>query len=198
MTIKISSAKLNKNNRKFYNKDRTVRYNYSIKGMIYRMYSHQIKSSERRNHLKPNYTRESLHQWMVSQIEFKILYLDWATNNFNVNLKPSCDRLNDYLPYTFDNIRLVTWDENNKKAHQDRRNGINNKHSIAVIGTNIKTGEVKEFHSTMEAERQTGADHGRISKCCKGVPIKNGFLQNGNVKYKTVRTVAGWKWEYKN
>ena len=41
--------------------------------------------------------------------------------------KTFVDRLNDYKGYSFDNIQLMTWQENKDKGHRDCLNGINNK-----------------------------------------------------------------------
>ena len=70
--------------------------------------------------------------------------------------------------HSLDRLQLVTWYKNAEKAASDRRNGINNKHSKAVIGINKTTGKEFEFHSTREAERKTGTCHSDISKCCHG------------------------------
>ena len=59
------------------------------------------------------------------------------------------------------------WFENRAKGHLDRKNGINNKHSKRVIGTNIKTGEEIEFYSGMEAKRN-GFSCGNVLSCCNG------------------------------
>ena len=184
MTIKISSAKLNKSNRKFYKNNRILRAKYSPKWIAYKIHEHQVSKSIKRNHPPPNYTREGLHQWMVLQVGFEILYLDWIANNFIKWFKPSCDRLDDYKPYTLDNIRVVTWKVNFDKAHLDRKNGINNKNSKAVIGTHLKTKNIVEFYSAKQAQRELGIHQRDISKCCTK---KYGRLSAG-----------GYSWNFKN
>ena len=59
------------------------------------------------------------------------------------------------------------WFENLDKSYSDTKSGILNKRSKAVIGTNVKTGEVISFHSQQEAGRN-GFHRGNISSCCSG------------------------------
>lgn len=53
----------------------------------------------------------------------------------------------------------------------------------AVIGTNLKTGEVIEFESAREAERKLGIGHSKIMNVCNKKPKYN--------------SAGGYKWEFK-
>jgi hypothetical protein len=93
--------------------------------------------------------------------------MNWVESGYNTKFVPSIDRLDDYKPYTFDNIQLTTWVYNDNKHKSDRKLGVNNKINQGVI--QYQLGEIiNQFHSLMEAERQTGICHSNISKCING------------------------------
>ena len=146
-------------------------------GLSSYIYSHQIKSSRYRNHPLPTYTREEFIKWSLASPEFHRLYNEWVRSGYDKWSKPSFDRRDDGLPYTFDNFnKWMTWQENSDKAHEDSKTGklVTGKPHRAIIGTNIKTGKEVEFHSTMEVERQLGIYHNMISKCCLGKQLSAG------------------------
>lgn len=105
------------------------------------------------------------------------MFGNWVASGFDSKLKPSGDRLDDYRPYSFDNLRLVTWGENENKACHDIRNGINNKKSKACIQISLDGEVLAEYFSLREAARVTGSDSAGIAACCKGKQKKhNGFI----------------------
>jgi hypothetical protein len=85
-------------------------------GLIKQIYRVQVATSKKRGHEKPHYTKEDLYEWVMSQDNFKFLYEKWKNNQYATDLKPSVDRLDDYKPYSLDNIQLITWKENNDNA----------------------------------------------------------------------------------
>ena len=99
---------------------------------------------------------------------------------YKKNLRPSIDRLDDYKTYTLNNIRITTWEENNKKGRFDRKNGINNKVNKAVAKLNDNNEIIEIYHSLRELERIKGFNHSYIAKCCRG-------------EYKKA---YGFKWSY--
>jgi hypothetical protein len=144
----------------------SLNYTRTRKGLVTMIFKHQRSSSKKRGHVPPNYTKKELYEWVIGQSNFETLYNNWVNSDYEKNLFPSCDRLEDDKPYSFDNLRMVTWDENNKKGYENRRNGTD---GIAkpVIGVNKKTKETVEFISTMEAGRN-GFLQSKISMCCLG------------------------------
>lgn len=143
-------------------------------GVACSAFRHQIKHSKTRNHDLPKYTKAELKEWMLSSPDFNILYRDWVISGYDKSLKPSIDRLDDYKGYSFDNIRVVTWVENNRKAHRDMINGVNNKQSKQVV--QLKNGVViGEYYSLMNAFRSTGIDYRNISRACLNELTAGGF-----------------------
>ena len=82
-----------------------------------KIYSKQKQASVRRGHPLPDYDRKWLTAWLISRDNFKDMHTKWIESNMKSDLKPSVDRINPLKPYTKDNIQLVTWGENKKKAY---------------------------------------------------------------------------------
>ena len=155
-------------------------YRKTKEGVASRIYNHQHDSSKKRGHDAPSYTKAEFSSWLFSQSNFDKLFNAWTDSGQLKAKKPSCDRLDDYKPYTLDNIQLTTWKENNAKGQADRVNGINNKHSKAVIQTTKSGVFIKEHYSQMQASRDTGTCNAHISRCCSG----------------ELKSANGFKWEY--
>ena len=49
------------------------------------------------------------------------LFLKWQSSNYKRNLAPSIDRKDDTKGYSFENITVMTWKENDKKASENYR-----------------------------------------------------------------------------
>ncbi len=155
---------------------RVISYRRTKSGKITRIYRNQVDHSKGRGHALPSYTVEELREWCFAQPIFHELYDKWIASGYSKMQSPSCDRLDDYKPYTFDNLRLVTWQENKDKSHEDRKNGFNNKSSRAVTQMRLDGTFVKEFYSASQAYRETRTSTGSISKCCCGKgKTANGF-----------------------
>lgn len=151
----------------------------SYKGKLKAIYNNQQSNSRSRNHTPPNYSFESFCGWMENN-GYPALYKVWEQGNFKRALAPSTDRLDDSLPYTLNNIRLVTWKENDDKAHQDFISGkLIGNHTTIVQKT--LTGEIiAKYPSQKAAYRATKISQGNIGEVCRG----------------TRETAGGFKWEY--
>lgn len=53
-------------------------------------------------------------------------------------------------------------------THQPKTSEIRKKSRMLVEGTNLQTGEVIIFESTLEAQKNGGFHRGKISECCRG------------------------------
>ena len=115
-------TKLDSKNNEKNNSKSELSYCKTEKGVIRVIYKTQVFNSKRRGHELPEYTKEQLSIWLYNN-GFKELYDIWKNSNFNKKLKPSCDRQNDFKNYSLDNIKLTTWDNNNKNQITDRYMG---------------------------------------------------------------------------
>lgn len=84
------------------------------------MYNQQKVSSRRRGHAPPSYSLQEFREWLFAQAEWKQLFANWIASGYDRWASPSVDRLDDDLPYTFDNIRLVSYLENHQKGFEER------------------------------------------------------------------------------
>jgi len=157
-------------------------YKRTKEGHITCLYGSQRGNSKRRGHKPPSYTRSELVSWCLSQENFHIIYDKWVESNYNNLLAPSIDRKNDYKSYCFENIQLMTWEDNHIKGHCDIKNGVNNKNSKAVLQYSRSNVFISEYFSSAEAQRQTEINKSHIGSCCR---------------YKR-KTAGGFIWKYKH
>lgn len=111
-------TKLDTKNNEKSNSKSEFSYDKTEKGVIRVIYKTQVFNSKKRSHNEPYYSKKELSEWLYKN-GFKELYNIWKNNNYDKKLKPSCDRINDYENYNFNNIKLSTWDENKKNQTTD-------------------------------------------------------------------------------
>jgi len=92
-------------------------------GLCTHIYHNQVRSSKKRNHKPPTYSRLELYRWITTQPNFEQLYFNWFMSGYKKDLIPSVDRLESRYGYSFENIQLVTWKENfeNYQKEMDAR-----------------------------------------------------------------------------
>ena len=170
-------------------KKRNKRYRRTKNGVISTIYNGQKIRSRKRKWRPPSYTNEELGNWLLNQSLFHQLYSAWKNSNYNSEVKPSCDRIDDYKPYALDNLQLMTWKQNHTKSCLDRRNGNNNKTNKAVVQLTLKRQKiVDEYCSIREAERVTGIANQNIYSCC----VQHYTHAGGYIwKYKKERDING-------
>jgi len=172
--VQFQNSSTTKDRKSNHCKDCLLQYRRKKNTLINQIYGHQREKSKRRNHKLPDYTLEELKLWL-KLTNFDNLYTEWVNSNFNKDLVPSLDRLNDYKPYTLGNIHVTTWKDNNIKGYKDRKNGVNNKLSKAVKQL-TQNGEVlNTFPSLSEASRKTNTSISNISRACNNGGTSCGF-----------------------
>ena len=140
-------------------------------GLITKIYSSQRSNSKMRNHPEPAYTKQEFKEWMHNQNNFYELYENWKKNNFNKKFVPSVDRIDDFKPYTFDNIRLTSWCKNEQKANKDKTNGVGTQGlqcKKVYQYTKDKKTLIATFISTSDAARKTDTYQSGISRVATG------------------------------
>jgi len=156
-------------------------YYLTEKGVIRTIYKSQTLHSKRRGHGKLPYAKKELSVWMYKN-RFKDLFLRWEKGGHTKLQKPSVDRINDFEPYSFQNIVLTTWEENALHQYQDILKGLGTGglRCKPVIQVSLDGKKINIYFSQKEAERQTGIGSRNISACCLGKRFSAG----------------GYMWEY--
>lgn len=159
--------------------NKSLKYHRTKNGLISRMYSSQIFNSKKRNMEQPSYTKEEFIKWLLNT-NFDILYINWINSDYNTNLRPSINRLEDLKSYSLDNIELITWEENRKIGHLDRKLGIGRSglsRCKKVVQYDINMNYINEFNSQSIAAKETNSIQVSISKCCRKIlNSTNGFI----------------------
>lgn len=151
--------------------EQQVEYRKTFPGVVSVIYNNQKRNSKRRGHNPPNYSLDELREWIKSRINFQELWYNWVESDYNTLLKPSCDRKKDNLPYTFSNLQLMTWLQNNNKASTDMRSGkliVTANPQKPVIQLTLDGEIVNSFISIAEASRVTGISNAEIAIVCRG------------------------------
>ena len=147
-----------------YNK----KYRRSKCGLTNVLYGQMKARSTKREYEIPSYTVQEFREWCLTKSVYHELHKQWEENEFSKDFTPSIDRIDDYKSYEFSNIQLMTWKENNTKGKNDKRNGINNKDSMAVIQYTKEMKPVMQYPSAKYAGRSTNISHANINKVCHG------------------------------
>lgn len=127
--------------------------------LISSIYNGQKVNSRERKHKPPNYTKAQLKEWLYNKTNFTELYLNWLDSGRLLGLIPSVDRLSNQKGYSFDNIQLITWDENEKLARKVTMK--------PVLQYNIKGVLIDTYDSANSAER-SNPDISGISSVASG------------------------------
>lgn len=176
-------------------KDVSERFNrlahyHTLEGHITSIWNGQRQRSTHKGWPEPTYTREELIEWVRYQPNSAALYKTWQDSGYAKNFAPSIDRLDDYKPYSFDNIRLVAWNTNNTKGRESQITGDNTKNCKAVRQLTLDGVLVKEFHSIKAASRELGISDTKVCEAAQGFCYKKAGVKS------PVYSASGFKWEF--
>lgn len=138
----------------------------SYLGLPSEIYLHQKFASKKRGHNPPNYTRKELKQWMITNPSYKLLHDEWVASGYKKEYAPSIDRIHITRGYTIDNIQLMTWEENRKKGHLERK--TDNRICYRVKQIDMQGNTISTFPSMRQAARDTNIDRDTIRGCIAG------------------------------
>lgn len=161
----------------------------TIDGWLTKVYGRMRLSSKERGLSMPSFTKDELKGWALDN-GLKEMLTNWIEKDCPKSFTPSVNRLDDYKPYEFENMELVTWDENNRKGRKSKKvkelvhkklGPIAKKmFSRPVMQMDLDDNILAIYPSVREAGRVTGAEHGTIARVCRG----------------ELKTHHGYKWTY--
>ena len=178
-------------NKDYYNehkdelKEKKIIYYRTYNGWLSKVYNRMKASCKERNMTLPH-TKNEYNTWILMNHKETIfkLFEQWKNNNYQSSYRPSINRIDNNKTYTFDNIEIITWEENNKKG-KDAITGkprIYSTKSIVVVQLTLDDKFIAKYKSGRHASNTTGISKDNISKCCKG----------------TRKTSGGFKWMYES
>lgn len=173
-----------------------TKYLHTTEGLIRKMYTAQRAKSKKRSHPAPNYTLTQLYEWCVKQPIFELLYQAWVNSGYETLKIPTCDRLDDYLPYSLDNLQLLTFEENSKKYYKDAVEGRNTKTCTPVVCYDLQGNYIAEYHSLKSAARAFNTSHANIRNICLGKPILK-TNPDGSTRTYVPKQLKGFTWKFK-
>lgn len=154
---------------KYY--ESTRKYQKTSKGVLNTIYRNQLTKQKRKG-IKVNYTYEEFKNKYLNDSFYLKLYNNWVKNGYLSDNKPSFDRIDNTKDYSFDNLQIITWKENNFKGRTECYKKVD---MYDLFDNYIKT-----YNSIIEASKENNIYHSNITACCKGKLHKTG----------------GYKWKY--
>jgi hypothetical protein len=156
--------------------DRVKQYYKTIPGIVTHIYNGEKTASKQRGHSLPTYNKQELNNWLHNN-GLIILFNSWKNSGYKKELKPSVDRINSTEGYSFSNIRLVTWKENNDIAYEERKNCKRVTKQCKEVKQLTEDGIlVYQFKSIANAARATGFCRTNINHACAtGKELAHGF-----------------------
>lgn len=151
-----------------------TKYDFSEKGVFRVIYKTQKRHQKLRGHGEMPYTKSELIGW-CKENGFNTLFNEWVKSGHKKAMKPSVDRIDDFKGYSFDNIRLGTWQDNRNHQASDIRMGIGTggKRCKSVLKLDCDMKVICEYVSFQSTCRDTGYSVEYQIK--KGVKCRNGF-----------------------
>ena len=107
-----------------YSKKYRLEHKGDIKFWFTKTYGRLKRDNKNKFNLLPPFSKDEFKEWINSNYKCKLekMLNDYKESNYKKDLCPSIDRIDDYKSYTFDNMQLITWEENNDKGRISLKN----------------------------------------------------------------------------
>lgn len=138
--------------------ENTRKFRKTKKGVLTNIYQHL----KQRN--KVDFSLKEFHERFLEDKKFLKLFSEWEKSNYNIQLKPSIDRIDCKKHYYFKNIQMMTWGENRYK--QSKLDGKRGKKPrvFQMLGEKV----IKIFQSQRHCVKELGVSQGNLSMVLTG------------------------------
>lgn len=158
--------------------ENTRKFRKTKKGVLTNIYQHL----KQRN--KVDFSLKEFHEEFLENKKFLRLFSEWEKSNYNIQLKPSIDRINCKKHYYFKNIQMMTWAENRyKQSATDGKRGRKPR-VMQMLGDKI----VKIFQSQRHCVKDLGISQGNLSMVLNG---KRNFVNGYKFIYQNPELLGG-------
>jgi len=153
-------------------------YRHKATGLLTNLYQKLKTRNVKNGYGELNFSLMQFKNWSANDPRFFRLFRAWVCDDYSKEFKPSIDRINPYLGYSFENMQWLTWNENYIKGINEviskKKKPIIMTKGAAIIG---------KFRSIKDAQYFLNlSSNGDISRA----------LLNNN------RTVNGYGFKYEN
>lgn len=163
-----------------YNKIYRRTHKADLKNWITKTYGRMKRDNKHKFNAELPFTKLQFADWVLCHNIFELLD-NYKNSDFDKNFNPSINRLDDYKGYSFENIELITWKENNEKG----RKSLKNKEQCSkmakeiwskkVIQKDLEGNIINIFSSTHDVNRILGFDSSLIARACRLNKISKGY-----------------------
>lgn len=152
----------------------------TLKQYYTQVYSSVRYKSKRRGDNMPKFNKQELIKWLVDN-GVESMWIKYIESGYDKNVKPSIDRIDDYGSYTFGNMQLITWRENQIKGVNSKKhhNACHNRQNTKKVGLvkNLEDSVIIVFDSLNECATWLGVHKVSVSRVLCGQR----------------KTIKGWK-----
>ena len=148
-----------------------------------KIYGRMKRDNKNKFNIDLPFTKDEFKKWLDDnyKTEIRRMLTEYKNSNYIKGLCPSVDRIDDYKSYTFDNMQLITWKENNDKGRISLKNKkqcsemAKRVWSKKVIQKDLDGNVIATFNSTHDVERLLGYDSSLIARACRLNKVSKGY-----------------------
>ena len=166
-----------------YSKKYRLEHKGDINFWFTKTYGRLKRDNKNKFNLLLPFSKDEFKEWINNNYKYKLenMLKDYKESNYKKDLCPSIDRIDDYKSYTFDNMQLITWKENNDKGRISLKNKkqcsemAKRVWSKKVIQKDLDGNVIATFNSTHDVERLLGYDSSLIARACRLNKVSKGY-----------------------
>jgi len=150
------------------------KYRKTKHGLLRRLYHKQVIRCKRKSWSLPEYTSQEFLDFYHDDWDFEDLYDQWVEHDYHKDFTPSVDRKDPGRGYVWDNIQLMTWQDNNKKGNLETRK------AVYYSKPHLHGSRLMSYDSVSDASKAMGCSISLIVRSCKS----------------ETTTAGGHRWDY--